>query len=80
MIMRTTLRKIGNSRGVLIPAALLAQCDITDEIELRLEGARIVIEPVKHSREGWFDGYRLEEDEDAWPDTELDTDNDEWQW
>ncbi|MFO8003912.1 AbrB/MazE/SpoVT family DNA-binding domain-containing protein [Thioalkalivibrio sp.] len=78
--MRTTLRKIGNSRGVLIPAALLAQVEITDEIELRLEGARIIIEPVKPSREGWFDGYRPEEDEDAWPETELDTDHDEWQW
>ena len=78
--MRTTLRKIGNSRGILIPASFLAQFDITDEVELRLEGARIVIEPVKPSRAGWFDGYRPEEDEDAWPETELDTDNEEWQW
>jgi antitoxin MazE len=78
--MRTTLRKIGNSRGVLIPAALLAQVEITDEIELRLEGARIIIEPVKPSREGWFDGYHPEEDENVWPETELDTNNDEWQW
>ncbi len=78
--MRTTLRKIGNSRGVLIPAGFLAQCEITDEIELRLEGARIVIEPVTPSREGWFDGYRPEDDEDAWPETEVDSDNGEWQW
>ncbi|WP_373509646.1 AbrB/MazE/SpoVT family DNA-binding domain-containing protein [Thiocapsa sp.] len=63
--MRTTLRKIGNSRGVLIPAALLAKCGIRDEIELRLEGSRIVIEPVSRARAGCFDGYQPENDPDA---------------
>lgn len=78
--MRTTLRKIGNSRGVLIPAALLAECGIIDEIELRLEGARIVIEPVKAPRAGWFDGYRAEEDADAWEGLPPDADSGEWEW
>jgi antitoxin MazE len=78
--MRTTLRKIGNSRGVLIPAALLAECGIADEIELRLEGTRIVIEPVEPSRAGWFDGYRPEEDEAAWPELDPEADSGEWQW
>ena len=44
--MRTTLRRIGNSQGVLIPAPLLAECGITGEIDLHLEGKKIVIEPV----------------------------------
>ena len=32
--MKSNLRKLGNSRGVLIPAPLLAACEITDEVEL----------------------------------------------
>jgi antitoxin MazE len=78
--MRTVLRKIGNSRGVLIPAPLLAECGIADEIELRLEGSKIVIEPVVAPRAGWFDNYVAESDTDAWPDLPPDADSAEWSW
>lgn len=78
--MRTTLRKIGNSRGVLIPAPLLAECGITDEIDLRLEGAKIVIEPVRPSRPGWYDGYCAEGDTDAWAGLSPEADSGEWVW
>lgn len=78
--MRTAVRKIGNSRGVLIPAALLTECGITNEVELRLDGTRIVIEPVKPAREGWFDGYRAKADADAWEGLPADADSGEWEW
>lgn len=78
--MRTPLRKIGNSRGVLIPAALLVECGILDEVEMRLEGARIVIEAAKPSRDGWFDGYRAGEDVDAWDGLPPGADSGEWEW
>ena len=78
--MRTSLRKIGNSRGVLIPAPLLAECGITDEIELRLEGTKIIIEPVAAPRAGWFDGYAPEADVDAWEGLPPDADSEEWSW
>ena len=77
--MRTTLRKFGSSRGVLIPAALLAECGIRDEIELRLEGTRIVIEHVSQTRAGWFDGYRPENDPDAWDGLPPDSDSGDWE-
>jgi antitoxin MazE len=78
--MRTTLRRIGNSRGVLIPAALLTECGIADEVDLRLEEGRIVIERVSVEREGWFDGYRPENDVDAWAGLAPDVDSGEWEW
>lgn len=79
--MRTTLRKVGNSRGVLIPAAMLAESGIRDEIELRLEAGRIVIESVRAPRSGWFDAYAPEGDADAWQGlTETPVEQDEWQW
>jgi antitoxin MazE len=74
--MRTTLRKVGNSCGVLIPAAFLEGCDIGTEIEIRQEGRRIVLEPVQKERSGWFDGYQAE-----WEGiTELPAESEEWQW
>ena len=78
--MRTALRKIGKSRGVLIPAPLLAECGITDEIELRLEGQKIVIEPIVTPRAGWFDGYSPEAEIDAWEGLPVDADSGEWTW
>jgi len=78
--MRTTLRKIGNSRGVLIPAKLLAECGIADEIELRLEGTKIVIERLRPARAGWFDTYRAADDADAWEGLPPGADSDEWEW
>jgi antitoxin MazE len=78
--MKTTLRRIGNSQGVLIPAPLLAECGIKDEIELRLEGGKIVIEPVRPTRAGWFDDYRAGEDVDAWEGLPPEADSGEWEW
>ncbi|MES9857591.1 MAG: hypothetical protein ABW166_13445 [Sedimenticola sp.] len=79
--MRTTLRKIGNSRGVLIPASFLTACEIDSEIEMHLDGNCIVIEPISTPRAGWFDGYRPEEDEDAWKElVETEEETQEWQW
>jgi len=75
------LRKIGNSRGVLIPASFLAACEIDTEIELRMDGKRIIIEPVREPRAGWFDEYRRESDASVWPELdETETEIEEWQW
>lgn len=79
--MRTSLRKVGNSRGVIIPAALLAACEMTDEVEIRLEGKNLVIAPVSAPRAGWFEGYKPETDADeplaALP---MDESTEEWAW
>ncbi len=79
--MKSTLRKIGNSRGVLIPASFLAACEIGSEIELRLDGNRIVIEPIHAPRLGWFDNYLPEADENAWAElVESEGENEDWEW
>ena len=80
--MQTNLRKIGNSRGVLIPAALLAACEIGDTVEMRVENNRIIIEPIApQHRQGWFTGYTVEQDTDALADlTETAIEQDDWQW
>jgi antitoxin MazE len=78
--MRTSLRKVGNSRGVIIPAALLAACEMGDEVDIRLEGKNLLISPIKAPRAGWFDGYKAEADVEPFaslPDDDL---NEEWVW
>jgi antitoxin MazE len=78
--MKTTLRKVGNSRGVLIPAALLAECGITNAIDLHLEGHSIIIEAAKPLRAGWFEGYSPEGDVDAWQGFPPNSDCGDWEW
>ena len=52
--MLTTLRKLGNSHGVIIPKPLLAQVGMTDEAEMKVENGAIVLRPARRSlREGW---------------------------
>lgn len=78
--MRTVLRKIGNSRGVLIPAILLDECGISGDIELHQENGRIIIEPVKPARQGWFDHYDEQQDSDCWEGLPPDADSEDWTW
>ena len=80
--MRTSLRKIGNSRGIIIPTALLATCDINSEVEMRVENNRIIIEPVAPVlRHGWFEKYNAEKDTDVLAELkETAIEQDDWQW
>ncbi|SOD22410.1 hypothetical protein [Nitrosomonas ureae] len=78
--MRTHLRKIGNSRGLIIPAALLETCELGEEVNLRIEGKTLVIEALNAPRKNWFDGYKAEVDADEWPTFPVDDENGEWEW
>ena len=78
--MRTSLRKVGNSRGVIIPAAMLVACELGQEVELRVVGKSLVIEAVKTLRSQWFDGYQPEADADLLATLPADEDDAEWVW
>jgi antitoxin MazE len=80
--MRTVLRRVGNSRGVIIPAAFLAECGVGAEIEMRQEGRGLVLEPVRAARLGWFDGYQAEKELDGWAHemTLTPVESEDWQW
>ena len=54
--MKITIRKMGNSQGVIIPKPVLAQVGLDDEAEMSIEqGAIILRKPRKSVREGWSD-------------------------
>ncbi len=82
--MRVKVRKIGNSRGIIIPSPFLSECDIAAEAEIRLEGKNIVIQGPKSLRAGWFDNYHADlepsETEKLWDGLPPGEDSTEWEW
>ena len=70
--MQVSIRKIGNSQGVLIPKPILAQVGLGDVADLKVNNGVIEIRPAKRNpREGWAkDSQRIAEAGDdglAWP-------------
>lgn len=51
--MKTKLVRIGNSTGVRIPRALLAETGLGEDVELVAEGGTILIRPLRRPRDGW---------------------------
>lgn len=48
------LRKIGNSRGVVIPKPLLSQAGLEGAVDVIVEGEAIVLrKPLRLARHGW---------------------------
>ena len=79
--MRVPLRNIGNSRGIIIPAPLLASCGLGDEVELRVDGNRLIVEGVQEPRAKWFANYQPAAKDEALLDSiPQDEGADEWQW
>lgn len=54
-----TVRRIGNSLGVVIPKPVLAQVGLSQQAELTVErGAIVLRKPRKAARSGWADAAR----------------------
>ncbi|MDQ6781084.1 MAG: AbrB/MazE/SpoVT family DNA-binding domain-containing protein [Candidatus Eremiobacteraeota bacterium] len=52
--MKASIRRIGNSQGIILPKPLLSQLDLTDEVDLTLENGAIVLrKPRRGVRDGW---------------------------
>ncbi|MDY6952671.1 MAG: AbrB/MazE/SpoVT family DNA-binding domain-containing protein [Thermodesulfobacteriota bacterium] len=84
--MRARVVKIGNSRGIRLPKALLDQTGIMEDVDLEVDNNRIIIRPVSSPRSGWENAFRTmaekgddglviegEEISHSW-------DEEEWQW
>ncbi|KLU25498.1 antitoxin [Caballeronia mineralivorans PML1(12)] len=57
--MKTTIRRMGNSQGVLIPKPILAQLGLEDEVEMEVENDAIVLrKPQKKARQGWSEASK----------------------
>ena len=79
--MLVTLRRLGNSRGVLIPKPVLKQVGFSDEVEMEVDGNTVILrKPAPPPRSGWAEASKRiaagEGDELVLPDfaNELDSD------
>ncbi len=76
--------KIGNSRGIRIPRALLEQAGLSDEVEMKVEGDQLIIHPVRKPREGWETQFALmaaNHDDQLQDDMIIsEWDEEEWTW
>ena len=81
---KSRLVRIGNSRGVRLPKALIEEAGLGEDVEIRADGRSIVITPGTRPREGWAaDAKRAVADGakgllDA--PTETRFDREEWKW
>ncbi|MBI3049778.1 MAG: AbrB/MazE/SpoVT family DNA-binding domain-containing protein [Acidobacteria bacterium] len=84
MATRTRLVRIGNSRGIRVPRALLEQADLPEEVELQAQPGRLIVRAARRPREGWADAARRmrERNEDRLLDPVTPTrfDENEWRW
>lgn len=82
--MKARIVRIGNSQGIRIPKPLLEQAGLGEEVELHVEGGRLVIEPARRPRAGWAEAFAAmhEAGDDALLDEPTPTafDRDEWTW
>ena len=82
--MKTRLVRIGNSRGVRLPKAIIAQAGLTEEVELVVRNGAVVIARATSARSGWASAARQmhQHDEDRLLDPHTPTrfDEKEWQW
>lgn len=57
--MLATIRRLGNSQGILIPKPLLQQVGLVDQAEMRVEGNALVLrKPKAAPRAGWAEECR----------------------
>lgn len=86
--MKIDIIKIGNSRGIRLPKAVIEQCGFAEHVELEVRGDEVVLRPAKREpREGWESQFPtvgedppLNEEELAFLDSADDFDETEWTW
>jgi antitoxin MazE len=83
---KSRIVKIGNSRGIRIPKVLLDQANLGDEIEMEIQGDKLIIRPVRNLRQGWDEQFAemARRGDDELLDSEIISlsswDKEKWDW
>jgi antitoxin MazE len=84
MTTRARLIRIGNSRGLRLPKALIEQAELSEEVELHAEPGRLIVQSVHEPRVGWADAakrmHQKGEDHLLDPPAPTRFDEEEWTW
>ena len=55
--MKSNLIKIGNSKGVRITSGIIKECELGNEIEIKVVDKKIIIEALKEPRPNWAGSF-----------------------
>jgi antitoxin MazE len=84
MATKTRIVRIGNSRGIRVPRALLEQAELPEEVELQAQPGRLIVRAARRPRAGWAAAARAmrERGHDQLLDAPTPTrfDREEWTW
>ena len=84
MAFKTRIIRIGNSRGIRVPKALLEQAQLSEQIEVSAERGRLVVKSSYHPRQGWAEAaqqmHERRHDRMLEPVTPTRFDEQEWEW
>ncbi len=82
--MRASIIRIGNSRGIRIPRALIDEAQLGQTVELSVVDGALVVRSAARARDGWEAAFEqmVAAGEDALIDPETPTkfDEVEWEW
>lgn len=83
--MKSTIRNIGNSKGIILPQNILKECLIEYEVNVEVRDKTIVISPFKdQKRKGWAEAFqemaKNGDDQLIIPDVFEDEDFGDWTW
>jgi antitoxin MazE len=86
VIMRATLVRIGNSRGIRLPKPVIEQCGFEDQVEMEVHHHKLVIRSPSLPRKDWADAFaqmnECGDDEllDHVAESGPTWDEEEWEW
>ena len=83
--MQSEIIKLGNSRGLRIPKAILKQCGMKRLVNMEVSENSLIITPCTEPRTGWDEAFQFmaHNKEDKLLDTDSiahSWDDEEWQW
>ena len=80
--MRINLVKIGNSKGLRLPKAVIDSCGFGTNVNLEMRGRELIIRPDDLVRAGWAEALAQNPENDSWSDwgAVSPSTDDEWAW
>jgi antitoxin MazE len=83
--MRAEIIRIGNSKGLRIPKAILEQCGMKHAVNLQVSDHALIVTPCEEVRSGWREAFQrmAANNDDLFLDTDSmvhSWDDEEWQW
>jgi antitoxin MazE len=82
--MLISIVRIGNSKGIRLPKAVLEQCEIEDQVDMEIKDKEIILRPVRRiPRAGWaaeFKAMAEKGDDELLVADSIGLDSGNWDW